>query len=89
MEVKSLRTLTTIHFKLLPFPPRPQASKQSCATLYTLPALFRGWRGGLFEASELLQKWILCYICILDMLELEGRFYNCPKDFGPPLYIMY
>ena len=78
MEVKRLRTLNTIHLKLPPFPPRPRAKLyfvQPC-TLYQhrFEGGGEGYLEGLFEASELLQKWILCYICILDMLELEGRF---------------
>ena len=78
MEVKRLRTLNTIHLKLPPFPPRPRAKLyfvQPCTLYqYRFEGGGEGYLGGLFEASELLQKWILCYICILDMLELEGRF---------------
>ena len=48
MEVKSLRTLNTIHLKLPPFPPSSPSKVVFCATLYTLPASFRGSRGGLF-----------------------------------------
>ena len=87
METRSLRRLNTIRPKLPPPPPppprlRPQAKLSFVHPVqFTLsykvsfiPALFGGGRRGLSEASELLQKWILCYIAIFDMLELEGRF---------------
>ena len=70
-----------------PLPPPPRLRPQAKLSFvhpvhFTLsykvsfiPALFGGGRRGLSEASELLQKWILCYIAIFDMLELElGRF---------------
>ena len=100
MEVTSLGALNTIlRLKLSPFLPHPQAMLYFAHPVhfthswkvFVYPNIACRRRGRPLEASELLQRLILCYVlCIFDLLPLfKGRFsiiaVGFLQDFSPPL----